>query len=250
MYDSFWAISHQVTVLYNGMKPQYLKQPRVAENMRFLAALNQEVFERTCNSLSMQQRDFITQFLDRPVGRAFSTIGCRQRWQQVGNSDCILYFFGHASGSEIQFSDSDKLTPGGFRALFNRDSRVVRERTAPIYVLTILNGCASVSGHDIDSFLSATASPGFCGYIGAEAVVPDRFAILFGQELLHGLLIEGKPLGEAISRLWRKHRPLGLLYGCYAHPDFTIESSDRTIRLPPDFKVANFHEVSSPSSGT
>jgi hypothetical protein len=250
VYDGFWAIRHQVTALYNGMKPQQLKQPRAAETVRLLAALNQEVFESTHGRLGESQREFITNFLDRPVGRAFSTAGCRQRWQQVGSSDCIIYFFGHANGSEIRFSNTDKLTPGSFRSLFSHESRVVRQRTRPIYVLTFLNGCATVSGQDADSFLTATASPGFCGYIGAEAVVPDRFAMLFGQELLHGLINEGLPLGQAISLLWRKHRPMGLFYGCYAHPDFAITPIERALALPAEFAVANFHPTSSVPSGT
>jgi hypothetical protein len=241
IYDSFWAVRHQVAVLYNGMKPQQLKQPRSAENVRLLFALNQEVFEKTYNGLDEADRDFIREFLKRPVGRAFSTAGCRQRWREVGNNDCIIYFFGYAKDSEIHLSDTDRLSPSAFRALFSRESRVVRERTTPIYVLTFLNGCETVTGRDINNFLAATASPGFCGYIGAEAVVHDRFGILFGHELLHRLFTEGLPLREAMARLWRKHRPMGLLYGCYAHPDFAINSVEPSVALPSGFGPPNFH---------
>ena len=31
------------------------------------------------------------------------------------------------------------------------------------------------AGEDAEGFLMATAEPGFCGFIGAEASVPDRF---------------------------------------------------------------------------
>jgi hypothetical protein len=239
--EGFWALRHQVAALYNGMSPQRLRTARPSQNVMLLSALNQEIYEKTKQHLDCKQQEFLSAFLDRPVGRAFSTHGCSVRWQEVGDKDCVIHFFGHASGSELRFSDSDLLTAGSFRGLFRRESRVVRPRIEPVYVLSILNGCASVSGKGADSFLIATADPGFCGFIGAEAVVPDRFALMFGQELLHALMVEGVPVRRAMTQLWQKHRPMALFYGCYAHPDFAITRSKEYLSLPPGFEIRNYH---------
>jgi hypothetical protein len=240
IYDSFWAIRHNVVALYGGMSPQTFRVARPAENIRLLTGLNQEVFERTKLYLDPVQQNYIVSFLDRSVGLAFTSAGCRKRWEEVGDNDCLFHFFGHASGSELRFSDTDVLTASGFRGLFYRQSRVVRPRSDSGYILSFLNGCASVSGHDSESFLVATAYPGFCGFIGAEAIVPDRFALLFGQELLHCLLDDGLSVREAMSQLWLKHRPMGLFYGCYAHPDFKVTRANPYIPLPSAFGPANF----------
>jgi hypothetical protein len=240
-YMGFWALRYQIAALYNGMTPRQLRTARSAEKVKLLSALNQAVFESAQRKLDPDVRDFILSFLDRPVGRAFTKKGCSERWAQVGDNDCIIQFFGHANGSELRFSDTDLLNASGFRDIFRRESSVVRPRTEPAYILTFLNGCASGSGEDADSFLVATADPGFCGFIGAEAEIPDIFAMMFGYELLHLLMNEGASVREAMSRLLKKHRPMALLYGCYAHPDFTISPKTPGPSMPREFDRCNFY---------
>jgi hypothetical protein len=241
LYDGFWALRHEIATIYSGMAPQSFQTARPAQNVKLLSGLDQAVFDNIRRQLDPEQRDFISSFLDRPVGRAFSSQGCRERWQQVGYNHCVIHFFGHATGSELRFSEADLLTVSNFRALFRRESRVVRAYPEPVFVLTFLNGCSSVSGEDAESFLMATADPGFCGFIGTEAAVPDAFAILFGQELLYTLLVEGLSVREAMSLLWRKHKPMALLYGCYAHPNFTVARDEKHPPLPVGFDLCNFH---------
>jgi hypothetical protein len=240
-YHGFWALRFSVATLYNGMKPRHLENPRPTHNVRLLSAINQAVFDSTRKHLGDAQRSFISAFLERPVGMAFSTAGCRERWREVGDRDCIIYFYGHASGVALQLAANDTLTASGFRSLFGRESGVIRTRVEPGYVLTVLNGCATVTGPDADSFLLATADPGFCGFVGAEAIVPDRFALLFGQELLYCLLTEGLSVREAMSRLWIKHNPMALFYGCYAHPKFAVARDSTHAPLPMDFDSRNFY---------
>jgi hypothetical protein len=240
-YAGFWAVRYGVAALYNEMVPRHHRMSRPAHQVSLLSALNQAAYETTHQHLDPAERDFITTFLDRPVGRAFTSRGCGERWQQVGDSDCLIYFFGHASGSELRFTETDLLTASSFRSLFRRDSTVVRRPVQPAYVLSFLNGCASVSGLDDENFMVATADRGFCGFIGAEAPVPDRFALLFGQELLYNLLVAGVPVRQAMWRLWQKHKPMALFYGCYAHPDFAMNREEEQPSLPNGFDWPNFH---------
>ena len=225
-YNAFWALRHEVVALYSGMVPQSFGTARPAENVLLLSGLNQETFDRTIQHLNDAQKDFILEYIKRPIGSAYSSKGCETRFQEVGSKDCVFHFFGHATPSQLRFADHDILTVSGFQSLFYRE-RLTRSSQLG-HVLSFLNGCASGTGQGAESFLIATAYPGFCGFIGAEAIVPDRFALLFGQELLHCLLDDGQSVRQAMIGLWRKHVPMGLFYGCYAHPDFKISAPTHT----------------------
>jgi hypothetical protein len=220
-YENFWAPRFKVAAVYSGMRA--LPGRRTAGAAKLLAGLNQEVYGRTQALLDEVQQSAIDTMLKRPVGPAFTVEGCRTRWRAVGDCDCVIYFFGHATGEAILFNgQGEKLSADDFRDVFRRESSVVLGRTPALQVLTVLNGCLSASGADAESFMLATAEPGFYGFVGAEAPVPDRFGLLFGHDLLKALLEDRLSVREAMATLWAKHRPLGLLYGCYAHPGLTV----------------------------
>lgn len=191
-YRGFWALRHAIVTLYNGMPPQLLRGARPASNVCILSALNEEVVQGVFQHLDSAEKQLFEDILDRPVGRALTVSGCKKRWAEVGSRDCIIHFFGHATGQKLYLSQNEILTASAFRSTFRREIVAEQYRSNPSYVLTFLNGCASSSGYDADSFMVATAYPGFCGFIGAEAPVPDQFAIFFGQELLHCLLAGGR----------------------------------------------------------
>jgi hypothetical protein len=85
-----------------------------------------------------------------------------------------------------------------------------------------------------------TSDPGFCGFVGAEGVVPDRFALLFGTEFLYSMLVAGLSVRESMLLLWKKHRPMALFYGCYAHPGFSLKQDSEYGPLPTDFAATNY----------
>lgn len=247
-YGGFWATRHSAAVLYNGMKPRILSRPREADRVRLIAAVNEEVFLKTRKQLETGYEKLLEAIVARPVGQAFTTKGLTDRWRQVGDNDCLLYFFGHATGQELQFSDADRLSATRFRTVLRREGAVSGANDNLAYVLTILNGCATVTGTEGESFLVATADEGFCGFIGAEATVPDEFGMLFGQDLLRSLLWDGLSVREAMARLWRKHRPLGLFYGCYAHPEFRVTGAEVALETPDGFDDRNFSYRTLPAS--
>lgn len=241
LYSGFWAIRYRVAAVYNKVVPQRLGRPRPRENVRLLSGLNQTAFEAAREHIDATTQTYIDMFLQQPVGLAFTTKGCKEQWRKAHRNDCVIHFFGHASGTELRFSDTDRLTPTDFRKTFQRESSVVHPRTTPVYALSLLNGCETVSGEGAEGFLLATAYPGFCGFIGPEAEIPDRFAILFGQEFLYALLVEGESVRDAMGRLWKKHRPMGLFYGCYAQPTFRVTGDKKFPPLPSSFNNPNFH---------
>jgi hypothetical protein len=225
IYAGFWAPRFEVAAIYSRMPP--LRGRRTPGVAKLLAALNQDMYEQTQELLDADRQRTIAALLERPVGKAYTVEGCRTRWTAVGDNDCVIYYFGHATGEALLFDSSGtRLSVGDFRELFTRNSSAATGATPPMRVLTVLNGCLSASGADSEGFLMATVEAGFYGFVGAEAEVPNRFGLLFGHDLLCALLNDGLSVREAMAGLWAKHRPLGLLYGCYAHPDLTVARHD------------------------
>jgi hypothetical protein len=238
LYEGFWAIRYNVSALYNGFPPLPFRKTIPQEELMHLAAVDLPLFNRVTGFLDAQNVNLINGLLNRPVGQAFSTEGCKKRWKQACDNDCVISFFAHGSGKQIQISRDDQISASDFRDIFERESIVVKPHNSPVTALSLLNGCDTSAGDGYNSFLVATADPGFCGFVGVEATVPDRFALLFGQEFLHSVLISGRSVGETIQELWHKHYPMSLFYGNYADPDFRVEAAD-PIQVPEDFETRN-----------
>ena len=228
-FRDFWAIKYQLTVLYTGMSPRSLQRARPRETFRMLSVLNRDAFDSGFGSLAPDKQSAFAHFLERPEGSAYTFDECRQKWALMKDCDCMLYFFAHATGTEIELSDQDRISVVQLRQRFMDPRRRARGRVPEC--LVVLNGCNTAVGDLDNSFLTATAEAGCCGFIGTEAPVPATFAMLFGLELLQLLLGAGMSVIEAIDRLRRQDWPLGLLYGCYAHPDFRVEP-DSAIATP------------------
>jgi hypothetical protein len=226
IYSGFWASCFQVTATYNSMRvPPSGKatQPAV-----LLAGKNEQIFAETLEKFTPDQRTSIEGQLARRLGCANTVTGYKELWTRVGTDDCIVYFFGHATDNELLFNDQDdgRLSVRAFSSAFRRNSRTEGGRASTTKVLTVLNGCLSCTGEDANSFMMATTLPGFYGFIGAEAPIPNVLGLRFGHELLESLLDDGLTVGDAMKKLRERHRPYGLLYGCYAHPQLSVSTRE------------------------
>jgi len=236
-YREFWALKYQLTVLYSGMAPKTLGEARERQNFRVLSILNREAFQTGEASLDAVGRQALTQFLERPEGSADNVTSCRKKWTLMEKNDCLLYVFAHATGTEIELSDNERITVVELRRRFFDPRRRARGRVPEC--LVVLNGCKTAVGNLDNSFLTLMAEAGCCGFVGTEAPVPTEFAIRFGVALLHMLLHSGASVLEAVDQLRRQHWPLGLLYGCYSHPDFRVEADPKQ-SSPPFPPTINF----------
>lgn len=239
-YRNFWAVKYQLTVLYSGMAPKALGNPRERQKFRMLSILNQNAFKTGKSLLKGSEQQALAQFLEHPEGSADTSDSCRKKWTLMADKDCLLYVFAHAAGDEIQLSDEDRISVVELRRRFLEPRRRTRGRVPEC--LIVLNGCETAVGRLDNSFLTATAEAGCCGFVGSEATVPTEFAMRFGIALLHLLLHSGVSVLEAVDQLRRQHWPLGLLYGCYSHPDFRVQA-DGEPPPPPYPATINFSNV-------
>jgi hypothetical protein len=84
-----------------------------------------------------------------------------------------------------------------------------------------LNGCHTAIGSSNEGgFLEATAHPGFCGFVGTEAEVPDIFALRLANAFLAELIYTGSTAMDAMKKVRRDYWPLSLAYSLSCHPDF------------------------------
>jgi hypothetical protein len=207
-----------------------LRKPRERKEFKTLSIVNRNVFQAGLAGLTVSEQQAVTNFLCLPEGSADDLSSCREKWSNMVERDCLLYFFAHATGTDIELSNTERITVVDLRRRFFEPRR--RARTRVPECLIILNGCETAVGNLDNSFLTATAEAGCCGFVGSEAPIPTEFAIRFGMALLHMLLHSGYSVIEATDHLRRQHWPIGLLYGCYSHPDFRIEANPQDIPSP------------------
>ncbi|MCZ6652184.1 MAG: hypothetical protein O7D91_04070 [Planctomycetota bacterium] len=236
-YNAFWALRYVLSVVYTGMTPRVLNKPRKRDTFKVLSVLSRAEYEQACTALTDDESAFLDELLERPVGKTFSWPACRQRWNETSTTDCLFHVFAHASGTGIQLSPDENLDVVDFKRFFSRKATATPGEGR--YCVVFLNGCSTAVGDLDNAFINATAEPGFCGFIGAEAPLPVEFAIRFGAAFMYLLLERGLTVVSAIDRLRRQHWPLGLIYGCFAHPSFHVERCAGT-RKPPWTPDANF----------
>lgn len=237
-YAGFWALKYKLAVLYSGMAPKSLRTPRERESFRALTVLNRDLFAAACHALPESELAVLERYLIYPEGSAESRTECRGKWALLENNDCLLYFFAHASGEEIELSACDSLTIVELKRRFFEPRR--RNRAKIPESLIILNGCKTAIGKLDNSFLTATSDAGCCGFIGSEADLPTRFALRFGMALFERILYQGLSAMEALDQLRRQHWPLGMLYSCYSHPDFRVAPNlqVRSDPIPPELNLS------------
>ena len=237
-YSGFWAFRYELATQHIAMDPHQFEQGLEESAFKVVSMLDGEALNTVKPSLPAEEQALLETLLERPLGAVFKTEEGKEYLRQVAESDCLLNIFSHATGQEIILSP-DSLSVGDFRRHFLHLRQKTPDRQAE--ALLFLNGCDTAVGDMNSSFLSATAEPGCAGFIGSEAKLPDEFALRASLVVLHGLLREGLTAHQVVKRLWYEHWPLGLLYGCYAVPDFKV-AVGAPIALPDYLRGVNFSQ--------
>jgi len=222
-YGDFWCLKYLVSPYYHGMNVWGISNPKPVNLYRLISAVNKGVFTAAEQGLTPTEKDVLNwlrnQFSSTKAFNIFSKGELLNEWKKDKSDVDMLYFYCHADGTSIAFSDSDKLTMHDIKHNLSRDVRG-DEPLSPC--LIFLNGCSTASGDPCGGFLEATCRDGFCGFIGTEAEVPDLFALRFGLAFLYRFLLECKPVDRTMDSLRRDHWPLSLLYSTYCYPNLRV----------------------------
>ncbi len=220
VYKNFWCVKHMLSCAYSTMPPELGEESIDAESFAVLPVFQQSVFDVASKQLryAAETKALKRFFLDQ--GPAFTRRDVMKRWQEINDKHGLVYFLCHADGQNLALDAQEMITVRDFRLEFRRKSE--RDTTA---CLVFLNGCETATGHQHGGFLEATGRPGFYGFIGTEANVPNVFALRFGIDFMHTFFTTGKPVYSVMSDLRRRHWPLGLLYSAYCYSDLRLQSN-------------------------
>jgi hypothetical protein len=219
-YRDFWGLKYSVATLCNSMPMWELDAARKRADFRLLLVLHESEYQAVLKLLDPAEVEYFARIVERPVGRAYSWSAAREKWRKISESDSLIYVLCHSNGSSLSLDHKDEINVTAFSQQFAKQRRGARGAT-----LCFFNGCFTARGSLDNSFHVASQIPGFCGFVGTEAEIPPKFAGRFGLQFVYLLVECGMPVQEIVDKLRIAHWPLGLFYGCYAHPAFSIEAS-------------------------
>jgi hypothetical protein len=224
-YGGFWNIKYTLATVLSGCAQPAAKLARPRENFRLLSIIDRHIYASISRDLVDGAREF-DELVRQPVGVAFNLDACERLIEEAAAKDTILYFLGHGTRGEIlHLGEEEEIDSIRLKMWIDRLTKRGGRSTNSCSLL-VLNACESAISADDYSLRSAAARPGICGYIAAEARVPRDFAFSFGHMLLRNLSL-GHSVGESMdairhdATMW----PMSLLYGCYAYPDYRIQST-------------------------
>lgn len=221
----FACLKHSLSTVHSRLP--VLPKPRRGIPFQLLQVFNRSSFESARGMLRPDEQAFSDELMRRFSEPIFTRTAFEQRWRAAALKFGLIYFYCHANGTRLALDVEDTLDIFTLRLLAS-ESPDAGERVCLLFT----NGCATAVGSPDGGFLEASSQPGFCGFIGTEANIPDLFALRFGTAFLHLFLSSGLPIWKVMAILWRQHWPLSLLYGIYGNPLLRVESGEGLPEAP------------------
>jgi hypothetical protein len=221
-FSGFWLDRFSISTRFNPCN-RMPDSARPRENFRILMALHKSLHEKAQQHLPPDSKECFEKIKSHKVGAVADWELCRRKWREIEKQDSILYVYGHSDGAMIELDPevAEADSNSKMEALrFHNSFRKADPKSASI---AFLNGCVTGMGEGHNGFLRVTAMPGFYGFIGTEAKVPNKFASEYGIDFMHSLCFMGRSVEETFETLRIRHFPLSLLYSCFAHPYYRVE---------------------------
>jgi hypothetical protein len=230
-FAGFWLSRFSiVTRFYGGgcCRKSWAIDP---DQFAVLYALHEKEFQDVTQSDLIPKNDLphLSRLLRLDVGHAWNWTKAEEKWSRMKDKDGVLFVLAHSDGVELLLqdrgTDGADMNPDRFQNIFTKSEG---DSSA---TLLILNGCATAIGNETLSYMAATARDGFCGFIGTEAEVTNRDAVLYGTRLLWKLCTECSTLREAFEAMRTDPDlfPRSLSYSCFAHPNFALAAPLRQL---------------------
>ena len=204
-YAGFWCVKYKLSTLYNRIRDSVVKQPRPVSSATRVKLVHQGAWTLASKSLSSEEKALDALLFNHTID---SKDGFNAEWKKKKRNETdLLYVFGHSNGIALEFSKGQVLSIDEFKDNIRRSPP--QEKPACI---VFMNGCQTVIGDDEKGgFLEATGYMGYCGFIGAEAKIPDVFALRFGNLFLTRLLYSGDRTIHVMHQMRVEHWPLSLV---------------------------------------
>jgi hypothetical protein len=217
-YAEFWCISRELATIYDRIAQDAAGRGYASSHLGIMRVVNGETFEAVKAGVKLASEVQLLEWLEAAAPPIRTVKDLRRAWKGQGATTGLLYFYCHANATKLALSDVEQLESSDLLVTL---SGAPREQSTSGCLL-VINGCSTAVGDPKGDFMVAASQEGLCGFIGTEADVPDIFALRFSLALLDLLFREGLTVSAAMLRLYQSHFPLSLLYGLYAHPDFSM----------------------------
>jgi hypothetical protein len=216
-FYSFWNLKYSIASVYNRITPEALDEAE-GPGTTLIRVVDPSALQRAMTSLNNAEKNRAERLFEL-FRYTFSTKSdFFQKWDVMLEHSTILFFFCHASGTQLSLGESEKITIDDLLL----QASPYGDTTTKATTLVLINGCSTAIGDPGGGFLEATGNAPFYGFVGTEADIPDAFALRFGQALLQNLISSGEHIYKIIDRMRKRHWPLSLLYSLYCHPNYTV----------------------------
>jgi hypothetical protein len=239
-FSEFWCEKYSTVVHYNTVHPDESSVWPEA-SFQILAGAHKAIWAPAWPEIPEEERDYLTQLLSLPDQPKFSFQELYEAWNLQRNDRPygLLNLYCHGSASALNIGN-ETISAARFRQRFSRKSSASLPPT-----LVFLAACQTAIGDLEGDFLDATSGPGFCGFIGAEAMIPDLFTLRFLTRFLASFYGGFGSVSEVMHNLRREHWPLSLVFSLCCRNDLRLEPQVYRNR---DFQQINLstHPVAAP----
>jgi hypothetical protein len=217
--NDFWCMKYNVGSLYSDTAPELVDTVWPTDKFALLLGADQELWKKTRDKLDAAELQRLNRLIAPADEPKFELNAIFDHWQSTKDASPhgLLSFYCHSAGNLIRVGP-DTLSADAFGRRFAR--REVAERPP---TLVFLAGCRTAVGDLEEGFLEATTGPGFCGFIGTEALVPDIFTLRFMTLFLDEFFRTGKSVGSVIRELRERHWPLSLVFSMCCTGDLRLK---------------------------
>jgi hypothetical protein len=217
-YAKFWCMGRELATIYDRIPQDAAGRGYKSSHLGVMRVVNRQAFDEVKPHIASASEVELLAWLEATAPPILTAKDLRLAWKGSGATTGLLYFYCHANATKLALSDQEHIESSDLLVTL---SGPPRERSISGCLL-VINGCSTAVGDPKGDFMVAASQEGLCGFVGTEADVPDVFALRFSLALLDLLFREGVTVAAAMLRLYQSHFPLSLLYGLYAHPEFSM----------------------------
>jgi hypothetical protein len=239
--ERFWCLKHAAAAHYFDSRPEWVDVQWPAQNFGVLFGAHEELWRSAHRLLGAPDQQRLFRLLSFPNQPKFCLNEIHGLWEKTKGDNRppgLLCFYCHASGTDLLIG-IETLSATDFEQQFARLEIKNRPPT-----LVFLAGCRTAIGSLNVGFLEVTSAPGFCGFIGAEVLVPDLFTLRFLSSFINRLFGTGQSVREVMRELRRKHWPLSLAFSVCCTGELRLAPSE-TMPLDEDSINLSYQPVSS-----
>jgi hypothetical protein len=224
VFEHFWCQKFEAATQYFDIPPLGTDVAWRADDFAILFGADEQVWNSALEALPGAMQAILRNLIGHPEQPKFKLQELVAEWgrrNRAGKPHGFLSFFCHAAGAALCVGGETVPAPL-FEQRFSRDD--ASDVVPP--TLVFLAGCQTAIGDLETGFIEATGGPGYCGFIGTEAKVPDVFTLKFLAYFLKRFYAGGRDVSQVMHELRGEHWPISLVFALCCSRDLELKAGD------------------------